>query len=66
MKTMKYFVVVLATFKPIFMKLVEFRRQQCKKYNIPVLFVYNGNVPESYQLKEDERVLPLENHAPSM
>jgi hypothetical protein len=63
---MNMYVVVVTTFCPVFMKINEFRRQQCKKYNIPVLFVYNGAIPESYELKPDERVLPMENHAPAM
>jgi len=63
---MNIFVVVVTTFRPVFMKINEFRREQCKKYNIPILFVYNGNVPEGYALKPDERCFPMDNHAPAM
>jgi hypothetical protein len=63
---MNIYVVVVTTFCPVFMKINEFRRQQCKKYNIPILFVYNGKIPEHYELKSDERVFPMENHAPAM
>jgi hypothetical protein len=63
---MNIYVVVVTTFRPVFLKLNEYRRQQCKKHNIPVLFIYNGAVPEGYTLKEDERVIPMESHAPAM
>jgi hypothetical protein len=63
---MNVFVVIMTTFRPVFMKINEFRRQQCKKYNIPILFVYNGKIPEGYELKSDERCIPMENHAPAM
>jgi len=63
---MNIFVVIMTTFRPLFMKMNEFRREQCKKYNIPVLFIYNGKIPEGYELKSDERCIPMENHAPAM
>jgi hypothetical protein len=63
---MNFFVVVVTSFNPIFMKINEFRREQCKKYHIPILFVYNGKIPDGYELKQDERCIPLENHAPAM
>jgi hypothetical protein len=65
-EAMNIFVVVVTTFRPVFMKINELRRQQCKKYNIPILFVYNGNIPEGYVLKPDERCFPMDNHAPAM
>jgi len=63
---MSFFLVVVTTFEDVFTTINEMRRQQCKKYSIPVLFVYNGKKPDSYTLQADEIVFPMENHAPAM
>jgi hypothetical protein len=63
---MNIYIVIVTSFAPVFLQINEYRRQLCKKYNLPVLFVYNGKTPEGYQLKEDERVLPMEGPSPAM
>lgn len=63
---MNIFLVIVCTFEDVFTKINDIRRKQCQKYNIPVLFVYNGKVPDGYTLKSDELVFPMENHAPAM
>jgi len=63
---MNIFLIVISGFNTSFKKINDMRRIQCKKYNIPVLFLFNGNVPEGYTLGEDERLLPIEAHNPAM
>jgi hypothetical protein len=63
---MNIFLVIVTTFEDVFTRINDIRRKQCAKYNIPVLFVYNGTIPEGYELKNDERIFPMEAHAPGM
>ncbi len=63
---MNIFLIVISGFNTSFKKVNDMRRAQCKKYNIPVLFLFNGKVPEGYTLREDERLLPIEPHNPAM
>ena len=43
---MSIFLIVITTFEENFLKINEIRRIQCKQYGIPVLFVFNGEIPE--------------------
>lgn len=60
---MKVALFVLTTFEDVFLKINDMRREQCRKHNIPVLFVYNGKVPDWYTMKDDEINHPLEGPA---
>lgn len=62
---MRIFLLVITGFEDSFRKIDDMRRKQCKKYNIPVLFLYNGSPPEGFTLREDERLLPgVQHHVP--
>jgi hypothetical protein len=63
---MSLYIVIVTTFEDVFTRINEMRRLQCRKHNIPVLFVYNGKKPDGYTLQDDERVFPMEGHAPAM
>jgi hypothetical protein len=61
---MRIFLLVITGFEESFRKIDDIRRRQCEKYNIPVLFLYNGIPPEGMVLRDDERLLPVQNHVP--
>lgn len=61
---MRIFLLVITGFEESFRKIDNIRRRQCKKFNIPVLFLYNGTPPEGMKLREDERIMPIESHIP--
>ena len=62
---MRVFLLVITGFEESFRKMDDMRRKQCKKYNIPVVFLYNGTPPEGFQVREDERLLiDVKNHVP--
>jgi hypothetical protein len=61
---MKVCLLVITGFEDCFKKIDDMRREQCKQFNIPVLFLYNGIVPNDYTLKDDERMLPIKEHIP--
>lgn len=62
---MNIFLIVITTFEENFLKINELRRQQCKQYKIPVLFVYNGEVPEGFVFQKDEIQLQMKtDHLP--
>lgn len=62
---MRIFLLVITGYEESFRKIDEIRRKQCQKYNIPVLFLYNGTPPEGMTLRADERCLEtIEKHIP--
>lgn len=61
---MRILLLVITGFEDSFRKIDDMRREQCKKFNIPVLFLYNGVAPEGFQFREDERVLAEPKHIP--
>lgn len=56
---MNFCLIVITSFEKHFLEINELRRQQCKQYSIPVLFVYNGILPEGFEFKDDELYLHL-------
>lgn len=61
---MKVFLLVITGFEESFREIDDMRREMCKKHNIPVLFLYNKNGPPGFKLREDERLLPVDQHIP--
>ena len=51
---MSFYLIVISTFEENFLQINKIRRKQCRQYNIPVLFCYNGKIPEGFQFQEDE------------
>jgi hypothetical protein len=45
--------IVITTFEENFLIQNEIRREQSKQYGIPMLFVYNGDIPEGFEFKND-------------
>lgn len=46
--------IVITGFEEHFQQMNAIRRKQCAHYRIPVLFCYNGPIPEGYVFREDE------------
>jgi hypothetical protein len=61
---MRIFLLVITGFEESFRQIDNMRREQCKKYNIPALFLYNGTPPPGMKFRDDERLLPVEGHIP--
>jgi hypothetical protein len=51
---MNFALIVITAYDEHSLKLTAMRRKQCEKYNIPVVFVYNGDRPKTYELQKDE------------
>jgi hypothetical protein len=51
--------IVITTFEENFLIQNEIRREQSKQYGIPMLFVYNGDIPEGFEFKNDELYIQL-------
>lgn len=56
-KQVSIFIVVVTSFQPLYMECNKILRNQCDKYKIPVLFLFNGKVPDGYTLQNDERII---------
>jgi hypothetical protein len=63
---MNIFLLIASTFEPLYLKCNELRRQQCRKYGVPYLILFNGKKPDTYVLQEDERHLDMEGMNPAM
>ena len=61
-----FFLLVLTSFQPLYLECNKIVRKQCEQYRIPVLFLYNGKLPDGYTLKQDERNLEIEEANPGM
>ena len=51
---MSFGLIVISTYEEYFLKMDGMRRKHCEKYKIPLVFVYNGERPASYELQKDE------------
>jgi hypothetical protein len=60
MTDIKFFLVIVTSFDPLYLYCNTITREQCKQYNVPVLFLFNGQLPDNYSLKEDERIFKTE------
>jgi hypothetical protein len=49
--------IIISSFEPLYLACNEITRKQCKQYNLPVFFLFNGELPNNYVLKNDERLL---------
>ena len=53
--------LVMSSFDPLCLECNKITRRQCNLYNMPVWFLFNGRIPEGYQLKPDEYVLETDS-----
>jgi hypothetical protein len=49
--------IIVSSFEPLYLACNEITRKQCSFYKIPVFFLFNGELPKDYILKNDERLL---------
>ena len=54
-------IIVVSSFDPLCLECNKITRMQSKQYNMPVMFLFNGKIPEGYQLQPDEFVLETES-----
>jgi hypothetical protein len=52
----RYFVIVIGSFElPCYAEFVRMRKLQLEKYNIPHLFLFDGDMPDTYKLGPNDR-----------
>lgn len=57
-------ILVVSSFDPLCLECNKITRKQSKQYGIPVLFLFNGRIPEGHQLQPDEYVLETDSTDP--
>jgi len=57
---MSFALIVISTYDKYCLEVNAMRRKQCEKYKIPIVFVYNGERPTTYELQKDEIHCELE------
>jgi hypothetical protein len=50
-------ILIVSSFDPLCLECNKITRKQSKQYNIPVMFLFNGKIPEGYQMQPDEHIL---------
>jgi len=53
--------LVMSSFDTLCLECNKITRRQCNLYGMPVLFLFNGRIPDGYQLKPDEQVLETDS-----
>jgi hypothetical protein len=53
--------LVMSSFDTLCLECNKITRRQCNLYGMPVLFLFNGRIPDGYQLKPDEHVLETDS-----
>ena len=54
-------ILIVSSFDPLCLECNAITRKQSKQYGIPVMFLFNGKIPEGYQLQPDEHVLQTDS-----
>ena len=54
-------ILIVSSFDPLCLECNKITRKQSKQYSIPVMFLFNGKIPEGYNLQSDEYVLETDN-----
>ena len=54
-------IIVVSSFDPLCLECNKITRKQSKQYGIPVMFLFNGRIPEGHQLQPDEYVLETDS-----
>jgi hypothetical protein len=54
-------ILVVSSFDPLCLECNKITRKQSKQYGMPVMFLFNGKIPEGYQLQPDEHVLQTDS-----
>jgi cephalosporin hydroxylase len=57
-------IIILSSFDKLCLECNKITRKQSKQYKIPVLFLFNGRIPEGYKLEPDEFVLETDSTDP--
>ena len=57
-------ILIVSSFDPLCLECNKITRKQSKQYGIPVLFLFNGRIPEGHQLQPDEYVLETDSTDP--
>lgn len=57
-------ILIVSSFDPLCLECNKITRKQSKQYGIPVLFLFNGRIPEGHQLQPDEYVLETDSIDP--
>jgi len=63
---MNIVLIIVSGFDTLNLEMNKIRKEQCRKYNIPLFILFNGHKPDEYQLDEYERWLPQEGAIPWM
>ena len=56
--------VIISSFDKLCLECNNITRKQSHQYKIPVLFLFNGRLPEGYVLKADEQILQTDSTDP--
>ena len=54
-------ILIVSSFDPLFLECNKITRKQSKQYGMPVMFLFNGKIPEGYQLQPDEYLLETDS-----
>ena len=54
-------ILIVSSFDPLFLECNNITRKQSKQYGVPVMFLFNGKIPEGYQLQPDEYLLETDS-----
>ena len=54
-------IIIVSSFDTLCLECNKITRKQSKQYNIPIMFLFNGRIPEGYQLQQDEFVLETDS-----
>ena len=57
--------LIISSFDKLCLECNAITRKQAFQYKIPVLFIFNGQIPEGYQLKSDEYILLTDSTEPN-
>jgi hypothetical protein len=57
-------IIIVSSFDTLFLECNKISRKQSKQYGISVMFLFNGRIPQGYQLQPDEYVLEADSTEP--
>ena len=57
-------IIVISSFDTLCLECNKISRKQSKQYGIPIMFLFNGRIPQGYQLQTDEYVLETDSTDP--
>jgi hypothetical protein len=57
-------ILIVSSFDTLCLECNKITRKQSKQYGFPVMFLFNGKLPEGYQLQSDEHILLTDSTDP--